>query len=301
MSVGVYGTNRASDVSIQDIDIFYNYTNGRAYENLTMFRLDPNDVLKTINLPDDEDDGINENLLEGLYNLKLPASTFNEVGIYTIYIKPKSFKCEIQECGVLSSQQNMRGIVINASDLPDGMNYNNSLQGYRVEYYNYNGGEKMRNVVRFIVSSNKVVPVTDNNGSTSQKTVKYRFDDSGDLVFLQLTPSSASNVKPNQIPFMGVGSQTIQISNTFFEPLCIEVEMVESDIDTVIDVVAGEQIKDVDNGIITHFDKNRNIIKQFDLYKIEDRENGMPLKEVKQRRDSIDTSQSVQDIVNMLE
>ena len=32
----------------------------------------------------------NENLMEGLYTLKLPATTFNQLGIYTIYIKPLS-------------------------------------------------------------------------------------------------------------------------------------------------------------------------------------------------------------------
>ena len=77
--------------------------------------------------------------------------------------------------------------------------------------------------------------------------------------------------------------------------------MVENDIDSIVDIVAGEQIKDVDNGILTHFDKNREIIKQFDLYKIEDRDNGITLHEVKQRRDNIDTSQNIQEIIDKLE
>ena len=301
MSIGVYGINRSSDVSIEDIDIFYNFTTDRNIENLDMFRIDPLQVLSELQIPEDEQETGVDTLLEGLYNLTLPASIFNELGIYTIYIKPKSFKLNIEECGVLSSLPNIRGIIINKNDLPANLRENNALQGYRIEYYNNDTGLKIRNVIRHIVTSNTVVSVNENNGSTSQKSVRYRFDDSGNLIFLQLTPSSASNLKPSQIPFIGVGGQKISITNTFFNPICLEVEMVENDIDSVVDIVAGEQIKDVDNGILTHFDKDREIIKQFDLYKIEDRNNGITLHEVKQKRDNIDTSQNIQEIIDNLE
>ncbi len=301
MSVGVYGIGRASDVLIDDVDIFYNYAINRSVDNLEMYRLDANEVLQEIELPEDENDGENDNLLEGMYNLKLPSTIFNEIGIYTIYLKPKSFRCKINDCGVLTTMSNMSGIVVKISDLPDGFDYNNSLQGYKIEYYDHQSGEKMRNVVRYIVTSNKVVVVNDNNTNNSQSSNKYKFDETGDLIFLQLTPSSASTSRPNQIPFIGVSGQSIQISNTFFEPLMIEVEMVDSDLDTLVDIVAGEQIKDVDNGILTHFDKDRNITRQFDLYKVEDRENNIPLYEVKQKRDNIDMTQDIQDIVDKIE
>lgn len=301
MSVGVYGIGRASDVLIDDVDIFYNYAINRSVDNLEMYRLDANELLQEIELPEDENDGENDNLLEGMYNLKLPSTIFNEIGIYTIYLKPKSFRCKINDCGVLTTMSNMSGIVVKISDLPDGFDYNNSLQGYKIEYYDHQSGEKMRNVVRYIVTSNKVVVVNDNNTNNSQSSNKYKFDETGDLIFLQLTPSSASTSRPNQIPFIGVSGQSIQISNTFFEPLMIEVEMVDSDLDTLVDIVAGEQIKDVDNGILTHFDKDRNITRQFDLYKVEDRENNIPLYEVKQKRDNIDMTQDIQDIVDKIE
>ena len=293
--------NFSDDVSIEDIDIFYNFTTDRNIENLDMFRIDPLQVLSELQIPEDEQETGVDTLLEGLYNLTLPASIFNELGIYTIYIKPKSFKLNIEECGVLSSLPNIRGIIIDKNDLPANLRENNALQGYRIEYYNNDTGLKIRNVIRHIVTSNTVVSVNENNGSTSQKSVRYRFDDSGNLIFLQLTPSSASNLKPSQIPFIGVGGQKISITNTFFNPICLEVEMVENDIDSVVDIVAGEQIKDVDNGILTHFDKDREIIKQFDLYKIEDRDNGITLHEVKQKRDNIDTSQNIQEIIDNLE
>jgi hypothetical protein len=301
MSVGVYGINRPSDVNIADIDIFYNYTSDRTVENLDMFRLNPADVLTEIQLPEDEQSDVRDNLLEGIYNLTLPATTFNQLGIYTIYIKPKTIHTEISECGVLSSLPDVNGIVIDKNTLPSDLRGNNSLQGYRVEYYDNSDNTKIRNTVRHIVTSNRVVPITENNSNTSQKTIRYRFDDSGSLIFLQLTPSSASNLKPNQIPFIGVSGQKISITNTFFEPICLEVEMVENDINSVVDIVAGEQIKDVDNGILTHFNSNREIIKQFDLYKVEDRENNIPLHEVKQKRDTIDNSQSIQDIIDNIE
>lgn len=301
MSVGNYGINRPSDVNIEDIDIFYNYTSDRDIENLEMFRLNTSDVLSDINLPENEQSETRDNLLEGLYNLRLPATIFNQLGIYTIYIKPRTIYTEILECGVLSSLPNVNGIVLDINSIPSNLRGNNLLQGYRVEYYDSDNNTKVRNTVRHVVTANRVVPITENNSNTSQKTIRYRFDDSGSLIFLQLTPSSASNLKPNQIPFIGVSGQKISLTNTFFEPICLEVEMVENDINSVMDVVAGEQIKDVDNGILTHFNPNREIIKQFDLYKIEDRENDLPLHEVKQKRDTIDNSQNIQDIIDNIE
>lgn len=301
MSIGVYGINRSSDVAIEDIEMFYNFTTDRNVENLDMIRLDPLDVLTELEIPENEREVGIDSLMEGLYNLTLPATIFNETGIYTIYIKPRTIKTEISECGVLSSLPNVRGIIIDKNEVPEELRENNGLQGYRVEYYNNDTNLKIRNVVRHIVTSNRVVPVTENNGSTSQKSVRYRFDDTGNLIFLQLTPNSASNLKPNQIPFIGVGGQKISLTNTFFNPICLEVEMVANDLDSVMDVIAGEQIKDVDNGILTHFNSDREIIKQFDLYKIEDRENGITLHEVKQNRDNIDTSQNIQDIIDNIE
>ncbi len=301
MSIGVYGINRPSDVTVDDIDIFYNYTSDRTVENLDMFRLNASDLLSEVQLPEDEQSENRDNLLEGLYNLTLPATIFNQLGIYTIYIKPKTIYSQIVECGTLASLPNIRGIVIDINSIPSELRGNNLLQGYRVEYYNYENNNKIRNTVRHIVTSNRVVPVTENNSTTTQKSIRYRFDDTGSLLFLQLTPSSSSNLKPNQIPFIGVSGQKISITNTFFEPICLEIEMVENDINSIVDIVAGEQIKDVDNGILTHFNSNREIIKQFDLYKIEDRENGIPLYEVKQKRENIDNSQDIQNIIDNIE
>lgn len=293
MACGTYGTTRPADVDITDIDVYYNYTPNRETINDTIFKLNSSEILSVVKLPTDEEIAVySENLLEGLYNLRLPASTFSQLGIYTIYLKPKKIYTKVIDCSVLSSLPTIKGIVIDGTTLVDTkLRVNNALQGYRIEYINADG-TKLRNTVRYVVSSNKVKPVSDNIGNTSQKSTRYVFDDGGSLLFLQLTPSSASDVKPNAAPFIGTPDQTIIMSNTYFSPLVLEVNMVENTIDTLTDLVAGEQIKDVDNGILTYYDKNRIITKQFNLYEIKDDVGNVPLYEVKEKRTNIDETQN---------
>jgi len=177
---------------------------------------------------------------------------------------------------------------------------NNALQGYRIEYVDPTTNNKVRNMVRYVVTANKVVPVNDNVGNTSQKATRYKFDDSGTLLFLQLTPSSSSDVKPNVSPSIGTPNQTIIITNTFFSPLVIEVDLVANTIDTLSDLVGGEQIKDVDNGILTYFDSNRIITRQFDIYEIKDDVGNVPLYEVKERRTNINETQNFDEVTSEL-
>jgi hypothetical protein len=299
MAIGTYGITRPADVGIDDIDIYYNYIPDRQTLNDDIFKIEsPGDLLSYCYLSASEQRAGYENLLEGLYNLRLPASIFNQLGIYTIYIKPKVLpSIEIKDCGVLSALPTVKGLVVNLNDLPEGLRANNALQGYRIEYIN-SDGTKLRNVVRYVVTSNKVIAVSENVGNTSQKTQRYRFDDSGSLVFLQLTPSSSSDVKPNSYPFIGTPGQEILMSNTFFTPLTLEVEMVENTIDTVMDIVAGEQIKDVQKGILTHYDKDRVITKQFNLYEVKEDTTDVPLYEVKEKRTNIDETENFDDITS---
>jgi len=299
MAIGTYGISRPADVSVDDINVYYNYTPNRETSNNIIYSLNASEILEYCYLPDDEQDIANytENLLEGLYNLRLPASIFNQLGIYTIYIKPKMTPILVVDCSVLSALPTVKGIVVNVNDLPEALRANNALQGYRIEYVN-SDTLKLRNVVRYVVTSNKVVPVSENVGNTSQRAIRYRFDDTGTLMFLQVTPSSSSDVKPNALPFIGNPGQTILISNTFFTPLTIEVELVENTLDTLADIVAGEQIKDVQKGILTHYDKNRVITKQFNLYEIKEDVTDVPLFEVKEKRTSIDETQNFDDIVD---
>ena len=78
--------------------------------------------------------------------------------------------------------------------------------------------------------------------------------------------------------------------------MAIEIDLVENTIDTVADLVGGEQIKDVDNGILTYFDEDRNITRQFDLYEIKDDVGDVSLYEVKERRENIDETQNFDDV-----
>jgi hypothetical protein len=306
MATGNYGINRASDVNIEDIDMYYNYTPNRQTSNTDIIPLVATELLSYLYIPSTDPNFIpvvnpslteNSNVLEGLYNLRLPASIFNQLGIYTIYIKPKLIMTTIVDCGVLSSLPTINGIVIDLSTtpLPDNLKANNALQGFKIEYLN-SDNTKLRNVVRYVVTSNKVVPVSENVGNTSQKAVRYRFDDSGTLMFLQLTPSSSSDVKPNVLPFIGNIGGIILMTNTYFSPLVLEVELVENTIDTLADIVGGEQIKDVQNGILTYFDKNRVIIKQDDLYEIKNDVGNVPLFEIKEKRTNIDETQNFDNV-----
>lgn len=298
MAVGTYGIVRPADVSIDDIDMYYNYTPDRETSNNTVYKLNASEILTYNYLPSDEQISGYENLLEGLYNLRLPASVFSQLGIYTIYIKPKKVTTTIIDCSVLSSLPSVKGIVLDSNDLPEGLRANNALQGYRIEYVDQTTNNKIRNTVRYVVTSNKVSVIEGNIGNTSQKTVRYRFDDSSSLLFLQLTPSSSSDVKPNASPFIGNPTQVILISNTFFTPVVIEVDMVQNTIDTLTDIVAGEQVKDVDNGILTYYDSNRIITKQFNIFEIKDDVNNVPLYEVKEKRTNIDESQNFDNVIS---
>lgn len=299
MAVGIYGTVRPSDTSLDDIDVFYNFTPNRGVENNEIFRLEPSDVLTPVLLPDGDDNELQggDNLLEGLYNLRLPATTFNNIGVYTVYIKPKSFLSVIADCSVLSALPNVKGLVLDRNELPENLRSNNALQGYSIEYFDDNN-QKIRNTVRHVVSSNICSPTNENNGDTNQSSTRYRFDDGGSLMFLQVSPSSAPNVKPNQFPFIGNTGGVIKISNTYFSPVVIEVDMVENTVESLANILIGEQIKDVDNGILSYYDKDRNIIKQYDLFKIKSDVGQVSTYEVKMKRDNIDETQDFDDIIS---
>ena len=301
MAVGIFGVVRPSDVSIDDIDVYYNYTPNRETVNNIIIKLNSSEILSYNYLPDEEQIlpiGENNNILEGLYNLRLPATVFGQLGLYTIYLKPKKVNTTIVDCSVLSSLPSVKGIVLDANDLPENLRANNALQGYRIEYVDESTNTKIRNVVRYVVTSNKVVPISENVGNTSQKAIRYRFDDTGTLLFVQLTPSSSSDVKPNASPFIGTADQLILISNTFFSPLVIEIDMVQNTIETLTNYIAGNQLKNVNNGILTYYDENGIITKQFDIFEIKEDVGDVPLYEVKEERKNIDESQTIENVTD---
>ena len=77
MAIGTYGTVRPADVSLDDIDMFYTYSPDRETLANEVFRLNATELLSYSNLPEDDQIEGNENILEGLYNLRLTSAIFN--------------------------------------------------------------------------------------------------------------------------------------------------------------------------------------------------------------------------------
>jgi phosphate starvation-inducible PhoH-like protein len=179
---------------------------------------------------------------------------------------------------------------------------NNGLIGYRIEYITPNTSSndlKIRNLFRVVTSNNRAEPVNQNLTNTNQKSIRYRFNDNSTLVFCTVSPSSESNVTPNVFPFIGQPNQEIIITNTYFNPLVLEVEIVDHDIETLAIGLFGNQTKSLDDGIYTLYNFSNDIYKQYNLYEIKDRFTGKPLYEVKQERSSIDFTKGYDNINNL--
>ena len=300
MATGTYGTIRPADVSPDDVEIIVNYTPSRDDTNsFVLTKLNSSSVLKPYF--NNTSTGINSGveILGGLYNLKLPAEQFNKIGIYTIYIRPAVIRTTILDCGVLAALPNVRGLVIDLNSVPAEYRnkfVNQGLVGFRIEYLN-SDGTKIPNFFRVITSSFFCEPVIQNLTNTSQKAVRYRYTDNNtNLIFCTLTPSSAPTNKPNAIPYIGQPSQNILISNTFFNPITLDVEIAEHDFSTLAIALFGNQTKSMDDGIYTMYDSNNNIYKQYNLYEIRDQFNNL-LYEVRQdRNNNIDFSKNFTNI-----
>lgn len=300
MATGVYGTVRPADVSPADVDVIVNYTPSRDFtDDFQLTKLDSLQVLTPYF--NNTNTGINNDIeiLGGLYNLKLPTTVFNKIGIYTIYIRPTLIRTRITDCGVLSSLPNVKGIVIDINNVPQ--EYRNKfvqqgLVGFRVEYLN-SDGTKIPNFYRIITSSFYCEPVLQNLTNTSQKAIRYRYvDGTTNLVFCTLTPSSSPTNKPNAIPFIGQPNQNIIITNTFFNPITIDLEIAEHDFDTLALALYGNQTKSMDDGIYTIYDTSNNIYRQYNLYEIRDEFNKLLFEVRQDRGNNIDFSKNFTNI-----
>ncbi len=287
MATGSYGTIRPADVSPDDVDIILNYTPSRDdTDNFVLTKLDAKTILRPYFNNNSTGGNADVEILGGLYNLKLPADVFNKLGIYTLYIRPAEIRTRITDCGILSALPNVKGIVIDVNNVPTQFRnnfINQGLIGFRVEYLN-SDGTKIPNFFRMITSSFYCEPVIQNLTNTSQKSIRYRYTEgTTNLVFCTLSPSSSPTNKPNATPFIGQPNQDIVISNTYFNPVTTEIEIVEHDISTLALALYGNQTKSIDDGIYTIYDSNNNIYKQYNLYEIRDQFNEL-LYEVRQDR-----------------
>ena len=302
MAIGSYGTIRPSDVSPADVDIIMNYTPTRdVTDQFVLTKLDAQTILRPYFANSETGGNAGVEVLGGLYNLTLPANQFNALGIYTLYIRPAEIRTVITDCGVLSALPNVKGIIIDITDVPT--QYQNKfvpqgLVGFRVEYLNTDGS-KIPNFFRVVTSSFFCEPVTTNEVNTTQKAIRYRYvEGDSNLIFLTLSPSSSPTNKPNSTPFIGQPDQDIIITNTFFNPVSIEIEMVEYDISSLAIALYGNQTKSIDDGIYTIYDANDNIYRQYNLYEIRDQFNAL-LYEVRQSRgNNIDFSKNFTNITN---
>jgi hypothetical protein len=307
MATGTYGVVRPADITPDDVDIFIHFTpNRNSLGDVTITKLEnPSDYLIPIDDPSKGDSGINTfQLFGGVYTLKLPVSEFGAKGFYTIIIKPVEIRTRIVDCGVLSAYPDIKGLLFDISEIDARFVArfdNGGLAGYRIEYLDTNNptDAKVHNFFRLITSNNKAEPVNQNLTNTSQKAIRYRFNDNSTLTFCTVSPSSASNVKPNVLPNIGTPNQQVIITNTFFNPMMIEIEMVEHDIETIAYGIFGNQSKSLEDGIYTIYNFSNEIYKQYNLYEIKDKFTGKPLFEVREERDNIDFSKEFSNITNV--
>jgi hypothetical protein len=300
MAIGTYGTIRPSDVSPSDVEIILNYTPSRdETQNYILTKLNSISLLKPYFNNNDTGGNANVEILGGLYNLTLPNTVFNKIGIYTLYLRPAQIRCNILDCGVLSALPNVRGIIIDINSVPSEYRnkfVNQGLVGFRIEYLN-NDGTKIPNFFRMITSSFFCEPIIQNLTNSSQKAIRYRYTDNNtNLVFCTLSPSSSPTNKPNAIPYIGQPAQNIIITNTFFNPVSLEVEIVDTDISTLGVALLGNQTKSMEDGIYTLYDSNNNIFKQYNLYEIKDSFNSLLYEVREDRGDNIDFSKSFNNI-----
>jgi|TARA_R110000803_G_scaffold41620_2_gene89377 hypothetical protein len=300
MATGNYGTIRPADVSVNDVEILYSYTpNRESISSVDLIPLNPQEVL----IPATDPNNVSE-ILGGLYTLKLPTNVFGSKGFYSIIIRPKQIRTTIQDCGVLADNKDVKGLVFNINDIPLGLQdrfENGNLVGYRIEYLKEisgTGQDKIQNLFRIVTSNNRVLPITQTQGNSSAST-SYTFNDNSTNVFCTLTPSSAPSIKPNATPFIGNPTQQVIITNTFFDPVMLEIEMVEYDDETLAYALLSNQTKSLDDGIYTIYNFGNEIYKQYNLYEVKNQFNGKPLYEVREEKFTIDPTKDFDNITNL--
>lgn len=257
MAVGTYGTVKLSDADFNDLDVLYAYSPNR--ESLGDIQFFPlynsvtnNEFRKLIGA-------------DGGYKLRLPASVFNKLGFYMILIRPKTFQTTIVDCSYVVTnsdteiQISKKGIVIPKLQFQS----TGSLVGYQMEYFD-NNGAKIKNFHRIITSSD-LVSINPSNNTTSASSTVYALDPNGNQIFVTLTPDEASLITSQASTSLGKSGQNILLSNTFFDPVMIEVEMVDQNIKTLSYALYGQSTRDLETGVYSIFDEQGNLYRQYNL------------------------------------
>ena len=283
MAVGTYGTVKLADVDFNDVDVLYAYSPDRESVGDTQFQPLYNSVTN------------NEfrKMLggDGGYKLRLPANIFNRLGFYLLQVRPKIFQTEIVDCSFVITnndqeiQMSKKGIVIPKLQFQS----TGALVGYQIEYFDDNG-VKIKNFHRIITSSD-LVSVNPNNNTTVSSSTTYVLDPNGNQLFITLTPDEASLITAEASSDLGKSGQQILVSNTFFDPVMIEVEMVDQNIKTLSYALYGQSTRDLETGVYSIFDEEGNLYKQYNLLtrKKVFTEGNI---DVKEERDNLDRSQT---------
>lgn len=298
MATGTYGQRLPIFIKNSDIphmvDISFSYHDKRTFDSMTNATFKPLD--SAILSPSRTVSG---DPVEGMYDLQLPLNEFNKKGFYTVYIKPKEIPAKIADVGNLTAYPNVRGLVIDTQSIDDEnirarAKTNGGIVGYRIIYLN--ADKSRQDILRIVTSNNKCEPVIQAPNSSSDKSYTYRYEDSSNLTFVTVSPSSAPSFKANAVPFIGAVGQDILLVNTCFEPITLDIELCDNTFDTIANMLEGSQLRSLDNGLITTFDDNGNIYHQSEVYSLKDSMTGSPIYEVKRKRDNnIDFSQNLED------
>jgi len=257
MAVGTYGAVKLADCDFNDVDVLYSYSTNRETLGDTQFKplfnsVTNNEFRKMLGG-------------DGGYKLRLPANIFNKLGFYLLLVRPKTFQTEIVDCSFVITnndqevQISKKGIVIPKLQFQS----TGSLIGYQIEYFDDNGA-KIKNFHRIITSSD-VVSVNPNNNTTVSSSTTYVLDPSGNQLFVTLTPDEASLITNEISADLGKSGQKILLSNTFFDPVMVEVEMVDQSVKTLSYALYGQSTRDLETGVYSIFDEQGNIYKQYNL------------------------------------
>lgn len=303
MALGTYGITRPADMNPDDVEIIMIYTPSRDYTATPIIKkLDASKLLTPYFNNTSTGGGTNE-ILGGMYNLRLPSDEFNKLGIYSLMIRPLQIRTTLTDCGVLASLPSVKGLIVDTNNVPSiyRSKFNaQGLVGYRVEYLN-SDGSKIPNFYRVVTSSFYVDTVVSQPTPGNVNATRYRYIDSPaarNLVFMTVSPSSAPSNNPGAVPYIGQPGQQVILTNTFFNPFMLEIEMAEYDLNSVAIALYGNQTKDIDKGIYTIYDSQGRIYKQYNLFEIRN-EFEDNLYEVRQdRNNNIDVTQDFNNIIS---
>ena len=293
---GLYGTVRSAYINPkEDAELFYFYRPNRSTtdEDFTKFK-----PLDASNLVPSHADGIQggiEDVLPGMFNLRLPLDVFNDTGIYTVYIRPKEYVTNLTDVSVLADYPEIRGVVIEKGKVGDVTD----LTGYRIEYFDASTNKRTDRAF-IITSCNFCKPIWVSVSDSASMPKRYQYtDSSSNLLFCTLTPCSYGDYSPNVAPNIGTGVEEkdrVAIINTKFSPVMIEIEMVEHYAETITTMLEGDTIMDHDRAIMTHYNENKEIYQQYDFYE-QKNSLGEPLYSVKRKRENIESSEDYDNIV----